>query len=268
MNIKSLGYRTDFLFNTFDGSVEDKGQYFVAKTHSNPNYFWGNLLLFKSPPKEGDLAEWKRIFKEEFSGSDIHHITFGWDSPSGERGEVKEFENDGFGFETSVVLTATKVIKPPKYNQNIKVYSIDTEADFERSIEIQVSRGEDHLSKESWEDFYKKAIAGYRKMIEAEKGIWFGAKIDGVLVGCLGVFTDGDVGRYQIVCTDSNFQRKGVCSTLVYESAKYAFDTMGVAKLVMVADEEYHAAKIYESVGFQPTEKQVGVCWWDEKVHS
>jgi len=32
--------------------------------------------------------------------------------------------------------------------------------------------------------------------------------------------------------------------------------------LVMVADENYHAAKIYESIGFQPEEKQVGLDWW------
>lgn len=51
---------------------------------------------------------------------------------------------------------------------------------------------------------------------------------------------------------------------MVFRSASYAFEKMGVKTLVMVADEEYHAAKIYESVGFVPTEKIVGVCWWDK----
>jgi hypothetical protein len=35
---------------------------------------------------------------------------------------------------------------------------------------------------------------------------------------------------------------------------------MGVETLVMVADESYHAAKIYESVGFAPQEKMYGLC--------
>ena len=35
---------------------------------------------------------------------------------------------------------------------------------------------------------------------------------------------------------------------------------MKVETLVMVADEEYHAAKVYESVGFRPTEKLLGLC--------
>jgi hypothetical protein len=32
----------------------------------------------------------------------------------------------------------------------------------------------------------------------------------------------------------------------------------------MVADEDYHAAKIYETVGFRPTERQVSLDWWDK----
>jgi hypothetical protein len=41
---------------------------------------------------------------------------------------------------------------------------------------------------------------------------------------------------------------------------------MGIEKLVMVADENYHAARIYESVGFKPVEKIYGVCWSDKSV--
>ena len=57
--INSLGYRKDFIFNRLDGSVEDKGNYIVATTASNPNYFWGNLLLYKRPPQRGDFEKWK-----------------------------------------------------------------------------------------------------------------------------------------------------------------------------------------------------------------
>jgi hypothetical protein len=37
---------------------------------------------------------------------------------------------------------------------------------------------------------------------------------------------------------------------------------MGAKTLVMVADENYHAAKIYESVGFRSTERQIGIDLW------
>ena len=32
----------------------------------------------------------------------------------------------------------------------------------------------------------------------------------------------------------------------------------------MVADENYHAAKIYESVGFTPSAKEYSAFWWDK----
>ena len=40
---------------------------------------------------------------------------------------------------------------------------------------------------------------------------------------------------------------------------------MGLIDLVMVADENYHAAKIYESVGFAPTAKEYSAFWRDRK---
>jgi hypothetical protein len=42
---------------------------------------------------------------------------------------------------------------------------------------------------------------------------------------------------------------------------------MGIEELVMEADEDYHAAGIYESVGFRPTQKQVGLEWFDPGIH-
>jgi hypothetical protein len=104
----------------------------------------------------------------------------------------------------------------------------------------------------------------YRHISTIGKGIWFGAYLNKKLVGCLGIFCEGDLGRYQIVSTHPNHQRQGVCASLVCETAQYAFERMKLKKLVMMADEHYHAAKIYESVGFAPTQKQVGVSWYDK----
>lgn len=263
--IKSLGYRTDFIFNKWDGSVEDKGDFIVAKTASNPNYFWGNLLLFKTPPKLGDFESWKTLFLTEFNDPRIYHMTFGWDSPEGEEGDVSEFLANGFELEKSVVLCAQQVKFPPKLNSQVVVRPIDLQKYLQTCVDIQVSVADfEHLSKEAWRDFYLSSMSQYQKLIENGLGKWFGAFLDEKLVGSLGVFHENGVARFQIVSTHSDYLRRGVCSTLVYESAKYALEKMDVSELVMVADEEYYAAKIYESVGFVPEQKLVGVCWWDK----
>ncbi len=262
--IKSLGYRTDFIFNRLDGSVRDKGEYIVATTTSNPNYFWGNLLLYKQPPKQGDFSNWKSDFLAEFTNPDIYHMTFAWDSPEGVEGDCSEFLANGFKLEKSIVLLTDSVTKSKKYNSDVLIRTITTQEEFDRCVDIQVSCSGQYLSKQAWREFYLKSMEQYRKLIDSDHGKWFGAFIDDVLVGSLGIFTDHDIARFQIVSTHKDFQRRGVCSTLVYEAAKYAIENMKVKTLVMVADEEYHAAKIYESVGFIPNQKQIGVCYWDK----
>lgn len=264
IDLNSVGYKTDLIFNQYDGTVVDRGDYIVATTTSNPNYFWGNLLIYKKAPVEGDLQNWKEDFRREITHPATYHMTFGWDSPTGELGNAEEFIQDGFKLAQSIVLTATATVRPPKYNPDVIVKPVVSDEDFETSIHIQVASGAEHLSKKAWEDFSRKQMTMYRRLIGHKRGQWFGAYLKDELVGGLGIFSDGDLGRYQVVSTHPDHQRKGVCATLVYHTAKYAFETMKLKKLVMVADEHYHAAKIYESVGFAPTEKLVGVSWYDK----
>ncbi len=266
MEIKSLGCRTDLIFHKFDGEVIDRGNYVVAKIPATPNYFWGNLLLFNRPPRKGDLAAWKRLFLTEFTDPSMYHITLTWDAPDGEVGDPSEFVAEGFELDGGIILTASSVQKPPKHNIEIQVRPIQGEEEWEAATRVQTESAQDgsqDLSIAQWTKFYAGQMKRYRQMVLVGHGHWFGAFLNGKIVGGLGLFRDGDIGRYQIVTTHVAYRRLGICGTLVYESAKYAFRNMGIKTLVMSADEEYHAAKIYESVGFRPTEKQIGMCWWD-----
>lgn len=262
MKLKSLGYRSDLIFTRFDGESSDRGSYLVVKTTSNPTYFWGNLLIFDRPPQRGDLREWRRLFKEEFKDPQTYHLTFAWDCP--DEGDLSEFLENGFRFEKGVALTARKVHLPSKNHSSLVVRPLSTDEDWENSIQVQLTCGNETLTKEQWENFDRTQASRYRKMVDAGLGFWFGGFLGSKMVASLGIFRDGDVGRYQIVSTHAEFRRQGICGSLVYQSAQYAFEKMGLKTLVMVADENYHAAKIYESVGFVASEKMLGVCWWDK----
>lgn len=104
----------------------------------------------------------------------------------------------------------------------------------------------------------------YRAMARKGLGAWFGAFLGGQLVGDLGMFVEGDIGRFQSVGTYPDFRRRGVCGTLVFHAAVHALEKMQVQTLVMVADLHYHAARIYESVGFAAAERQTGLTWWQK----
>jgi len=78
------------------------------------------------------------------------------------------------------------------------------------------------------------------------------------MVSGLGVFTDGrGVARYQAVDTHPEFRGRGLAGTLVHHAGAQALTWPGVQTLVIGADPEYHAIRIYRSVGFDGTETQV-----------
>ena len=263
MKLHSLGRRTDLIFSKFSGTVYDRGSYTVVKTPSNPGYHWGNYLIFDRAPKVGDLQIWKNIFDSEFEYyKEPHHYVFAWDTGKVECGEYNEFEAEGFEFDSGVVLVGTNLNKPPQYNQDIEIRKIQSDSDWESVIKLQIHCADPKYLNDYYENFKRKQFTDYRQMTVAGMGYWFGAFVGQSLVGDLGIFFEKDVGRYQNVETHPDYRRKGICGTLVYETGQIAFKEYGVEYLVMEVDLEYHAARIYESVGFKPKETNHSLSWW------
>ncbi len=264
MNIQSLGYRTDLFFARFDGEVFDRGSYIVIRTPSNPTFHWGNFLLFDRPPARGDLDRWRRLFAEEIGTPPaITHLAFGWDSATGETGDIQPFLDAGLRLMPSVVLTTQAVHPPPKSNSEIVIRPLREDWEWAGALESQIACRASEYTLEGYTPYKTRQMLRYRQMAQAGLEEWFGAFLDNRVAGDLGVFAQDGVGRFQSVGTHSDFRRRGICGTLVYEAAQYAFQRLGAETLVMVADEEYHAAKIYESVGFAPAEHQIGMDWWE-----
>jgi RimJ/RimL family protein N-acetyltransferase len=263
-SLRSLGYRTDLMFARYDGEVTERADYVVVRTPSNPSFWWGNFLLFRSPPAPGDLGRWRDAFAREIGEGDggaeaVRHMTFGIDSPDGDAGDVAPFLEAGFEVERNVVLTATSVRPPARPNGDVEIRPVRTAAEWQAVLENKVEAREPWHDRDAYERYEERQLARYRRMIADGRGQWFGAFLAGRLTADLGVFGIGGVARFQSVVTHPDFRRRGICGTLVHASASWAFRELGATTLVMVADPEYHAARIYESVGFEPTERQVGL---------
>jgi ribosomal protein S18 acetylase RimI-like enzyme len=76
------------------------------------------------------------------------------------------------------------------------------------------------------------------------------------------VVVTGDRGRLQVVNTASSHRRRGICSRLVVEAASRAREDYGAERFVIAAHPDYHALGLYESLGFERTERVLGVCLW------
>ena len=263
MQIQSLGYRVHLIFPHFDGVVTDKGDYTVIRTPTNPGYYWGNFLLFAHPPQTGDLERWQGLFAREIGRPPaVNHVVFGWDSPEGTQGEIAPFLDAGFRFAEHLIMAAQAVHPPRKWNDAVAIRPIRGDQEWEQALDISLRcfPGEEH--GESYAPFMRREMARFRRMSEAGRGHWFGAFLDDRMVAGLGLYFEDGVGSFEQVGTHPDFQRQGICSTMVFRAAEYAFQHMGIHTLALAADEDYHAVKIYESVGFKVVERQVGLEKW------
>lgn len=260
MKIRSLSRQTDLIFARMAGEVVDRGEYVAIKTPSNPGFLWGNYLIFNSAPQKGDWKRWCDIYRNEFTYYDnIRHMIFTWDSA--ENGHPEEFLSAGFHLDRAKVLTASEVSAPPKLNQEIVVRPLQSDSDWKEATLLQVACRGLSFDENEYLEFKSQQMSMYRKMSANRMGHWFGAFLGSRLVGDLGIFFEGTIGRFQNVETHPNFRRQGICGTLVFQAANYAFSSLPVKTLVMEADADYHAARIYESVGFSPTEENFSLSW-------
>lgn len=265
MQLRSLGYRTDLIFHRFEGDVTDRGRYLVVRTPRNPTYRWGNFLIFDAPPGPGDFGRWTSLFEGEVGRPpEVTHKVFGWDAvdeAQGEQkqGEVAPFVEAGYTLETSAVMATSTLKPPPKYNRDIEIRML-TEADYAAVVDLHVLSGYEGESEADYRRFWEANMRGFGRMVRAGRGAWFGAFLGGELVADMGVFTDGELARYQAVVTHPEYRRRGICGTLLYEVGRYAL-RRGARTLVIVANDAYFAKNIYASAGFTPRERQMGLEW-------
>lgn len=267
--IKSLGYATDIGVLGEDVNIIERDEYLVITAPSSPTYYWGNFLLFPQAPEPGQVDEWESLFTQEINYNPrIHHKTFGWDDTTGAEGASQEFIDRGYELERGVVLTAgvDDIVRPPKFNDELVVIRIETDSGWDDVIDHGVATREEKYSEETHRRFIIERTTQRRRMIEAGNGAWFAVYVDDKIVGDLGIIVTNGGVRYQSVTTHPDYRRQGICSTLVHHAAIDAVESFGAETLVMIADTEYHAAAIYESVGFSPTEKYNGLCWFDDKL--
>jgi GNAT superfamily N-acetyltransferase len=107
-------------------------------------------------------------------------------------------------------------------------------------------------------EFVTRRAAAERRRCEAGLGSWWGAFERGRLLSACGVFTAGTgLARYQDVETHPDGRRRGLAGAVVAAAARHAREALDADTLVIVADPDEDAHRLYESLGFARTESQV-----------
>jgi GNAT superfamily N-acetyltransferase len=262
--VKTLAMKTDLFFHQLEASMDYIKDYILVKTKTRPEYFWGNYLITtkkidSTETLQNILATYSEFFK---SHNDFKTIAF--DISDGDIGDETILSEQGFTIERNKLLSTSEVNPPPKFNEKFEFKQISITSEIEQLIEVHVS--EDwYLPKEQEIPFLNDKFKSLNELEKRGIGKRFGAYIDGKLVADLGIYSEGTLGRFNDVATHKEYQRRGLCGSLVYKASQYAFEKMGIDLLTMQADENYHAAKIYESVGFKEIETIRSAQWIGDK---
>ncbi len=250
--MRNIANRTDCIFHEYNGLIEEKEDYWVIRTPSNPSFRFGNLLIFKEAPSLESYSNWMEVHRKEF-GETLPHVTFSWDTE--EQGEVEAFRKCGFKVVNDLMLRMDAYHSVARINPEFEVRKIieDWEWEAVTDLGVRVSQ-EDFNEGGDVREFCERQNLAFRRMSEAKRGDWWGAFSGDTLVCTMGLFFDKlcEVGRFQNVSTLKEHRRKGACSSLLDHVSRNAFEVLGVKELIInTGDEDDNPARsVYCSVGY------------------
>ena len=246
------------MVRVLEGSeIADRGDYLAVRTAANPGFYWGNFLLLPARALSDPPDRWLSLFAEEFPQA--RHVALGFDVTDGRRADLEPFEAAGLDGQCDTVLTTTAPVDPPRPGPKAEFRPLASDQDWEQAVSVQVASDlADH--GEADEDFVRARFAARRAITGSGGGVWFGAFRAGELVAQLGVFSDGrGVARYQDVGTHPDARRQGLAAALVGQAGRHAIDQLGAKTLVIIADPDEPAIRVYRSVGFADHQTQLNL---------
>ena len=257
------GIQTELMFNRVQGEVCRRGQYTVVRTPATPDYYFGNLLVLEGPPRNQDRLQLEADFAHLVGAPPlIKHRTFLWPVHGTVMAAPDAFIDAGYEFSQTAVLIAhaQDLIAPTQRPAEIVLRRYRDAADWSAWQALKLADNAGRYPEPEFLRYLAGLQAMYRQMIGDHQGDWWGAFAGDTQVANLGMFFDGDSGRFQAVFTAPAYRNRGICRALVHHVAEHSFER--AARLVMVADESHHAARLYQTLGFQRRERMASLCWW------
>ena len=266
MHLESFAIATDLDVLPKSRVVERRDGYLLVRSPSNPAHYWGNFLVFEEPPRAGDGGRWEELFDHEFGDEPrVRHRAFTWDRTDGATGRAREeFVARRYELDDSIGLIAAELRPHPRASADVSVRALDPAGDPElwaAVTDLQVASRDTKYEQEAYREFVSARLSDRRELFRAGRGAWYVALAgDGAVAGSCGIVVTAGRGRFQVVETAPAYRRRGVASRLLVEASRHARDVHGAACFVIVAEAGYHALGLYESLGFERSERVFGVC--------
>ncbi|MGY6040581.1 GNAT family N-acetyltransferase [Aeromonas sp. AE23HZ002T15] len=255
------GFATDLLFERYQGEVRDHGQFWTVRIPTAPDYYFGNYLLLPSPPSDRDKG-WLEASFDLWIGQDprVRHRTFQWPLAEGQNSRVAGFVAAGYQYMECVVLALDAIDWQADTQANFSPARAFTTTDWDDWLDLEMAEREPTHPAEGYLAYLHSRRNLYQGMIADGLGQWWGIWQDEQLIASCGLFFTTRLGRFQLVRTHRDWRNRGLCRQLLSQVSRQGLTQ--AERLIIVADEHYHAQRIYRSLGFAPVARIGSLCRW------
>ncbi|TWP34989.1 GNAT family N-acetyltransferase [Leekyejoonella antrihumi] len=240
--------RTDLRIAVLTGTtIEARGDHLVVRTPTNPVYHWGNFVQVVSGDVD-DSAHWLQVFEAEFPQA--AHRAIGLPR----RPEGASWARDGLKIEVAESLTCRMAPAVTPLAQGYAVRPLLSDLDWGARTAGELAENDltGEYPADEYRSFMANQVAARRDLVDRQQAAWFGAFTpEGALAASLGIVDLGDCARYQSVLTAVGHRRRGLARHLLSVAAEWGFDR-GVEELVIVAEADSAAGRLYTRAGFAP----------------
>lgn len=254
--MQNLGFLTDFKLLGADSEIIEYADYFLVKTPSNPTFIDGNCMVLKTLELLQDKVKLEAVFKAHFKmATQKHHLSFKlMDNLSEDL--LKNYLKDKYLYDRLAVMTYVQSnISAPVYDENKWVIRpFLSELDWEKWAENEIKERPTIFSKASFQGYLIGRMEVYKQLNKQGFGNFYGVFQEEDLLSSAGLYIFDGIGRFQQVRTIEHARRQGMCNALIQSIYKSNETKMKAA--VIVADEAYHALKLYEGLGFRSKQNQ------------
>lgn len=260
----SLGVQSEYVVSHHEVERLDGEEATVFRTPSSPDYYFGNFLALKIPLAERNRSHWESLFDRAFADLDgIRHRTLIWRPQENDASAVERFRQAGYEYEeTDIRLLNNGRLGalPAALNPRVQIRPFNADSDWQQWLDISVALREAGHEEADFRRHRQDRQASYRRLVERQLGNFYGAFVGLELVGYAGVFHWQGLARYQDVRVVPAWQKQGIARHLVHRMAGEMQSV--VERQVIVADANYHATRLYQSLGFELAEREASLCLW------
>ena len=258
MDIRSLGFRTDLRLLEMTGSeIEDRGTHLVVRTPANPTYFWGNFLLLEQLPVPGGEREVIGAFHTEFPLAE--HVSIGVDGTDDLTDAVQPFVEAGIEVDSGTVLTAGALVAAAARRRGRRRparWRATTTGSAAPGSATTCGRRPTRTTFMTYARRKNDAGAAASSPAASAGGTARSSATSSSARPAIFV-THAGIARYQSVETHPDHRRQGLAAAVVHAAGEHALAAYGIEVLVIAADTDGDAIRIYRRLGFADVERHL-----------